>query len=223
MQRILTTTKDGSHSLYLPDMDEHYHSIHGSIAEAQVVYLANGLLEKAKEQSTIKVFEMGFGSGLNAMLSWLESRKKALKVDYFALEKYPLEQKEWQGLNYAKQTQFDQKRFDELHLAQWDEWIQFDDFFRFKKIQDDLRTVKLDNDFDLIYFDAFAPEKQAQLWEKEIFEKMYACLKPKGILTTYCVKGDIRRRLKAIGFEIEKLAGPVGGKREVLRARKNYE
>ncbi|MAY82559.1 MAG: SAM-dependent methyltransferase [Flavobacteriales bacterium] len=223
MQRKLTTTKDGSHSLYLPDMDEQYHSMHGSIAEALVVYIGNGLLEKAKEQSTIKVFEMGFGTGLNAMLSWMESRKKALKLEYLCLEKYPLEEKEWKSLNFAKQSEFDQQKFEDLHLANWGEWVEMDEFFKIKKLQDDLRTVELPNDIDLIYFDAFAPEKQPHLWKKEVFEKMYASLKPAGILTTYCVKGEIRRRLKEIGFEIEKLPGPVGGKREVLRAIKNYE
>jgi tRNA U34 5-methylaminomethyl-2-thiouridine-forming methyltransferase MnmC len=221
MNRKLTTTKDGSHSLYIPEMDEQYHSMHGSIAEALLVYIANGLLEKAKSQSSIKVFEMGFGTGLNAMLSWMHSRKKALKVDYLCLEKYPLEEEEWQSLNFAAESGFDQGRFEALHQANWEEWIEMGQFFKLKKIKEDLRTVELPSDVDLIYFDAFAPEKQPHLWEKEVFEKMYACLKPGGILTTYCVKGEIRRRLKEIGFEIEKLAGPVGGKREVLRARKN--
>jgi len=220
MQRKLTTTKDGSHSLYLPEMDEHYHSLHGSIAEAMVVYIGNGLWEKAKAQSNIKIFEMGFGTGLNAMLSWMEARKKALKVEYLCLEKYPLEEAEWQSLNFAKESGFDQSKFEVLHQAKWGEWIEIDQFFKLKKIKDDLRRVSLPNDLDLIYFDAFAPEKQPQLWEKEVFEKMHVALQANGILTTYCVKGEVKRRLKEIGFEIEKLPGPVGGKREVLRARK---
>ena len=213
MQRNITTTKDGSHSLYLPEMDEQYHSMHGSIAEALVVYIGNGLLEKAKSQSKIKVFEMGFGTGLNAMLSWKESRKKALQIDYLCLEKYPLVKQEWQLLNFAQETQFDQNAFEALHEAEWNRWIKMDTFFQLKKLQDDLRSVEFPQDLDLIYFDAFAPEKQPHLWEKEVFEKMHACLKPGGMLTTYCVKGEIRRRLKGVGFEIEKLPGPLEEKR----------
>jgi tRNA U34 5-methylaminomethyl-2-thiouridine-forming methyltransferase MnmC len=221
MKREFRITKDGSHSIYLPEMDEQYHSHHGSIVEAKKVYLEYGLHEIAKSRKKIRIFEMGFGTGLNALLTMIDAKLLDLKVHYYCLEKYPIDEAEVEILNYSSELRVDTELMQKLHLAEWEKSIELDDNFTLCKMQDDLRSIELPKDLDLIYFDAFAPEKQPHLWTKDLFEKLYSALKSEGILTTYCVKGDVRRTLQSVGFKIEKLAGPEGGKREVLRARKN--
>lgn len=220
MKREFRITKDGSHSLYLPEMDEQYHSHHGSIVEAKKVYIEYGLEEVAKNNKEIRLFEMGFGTGLNALLTMMLAQQLDIKVYYYCLEKYPIEEEEVEFLNYSSELEVGPELMQGLHAAEWKRSIVMNDHFALCKMQDDLRSIEIPNDLDLIYFDAFAPEKQPHLWTKDIFVKLYAALKSGGILTTYCVKGDVRRTLQSVGFKIEKLAGPEGGKREVLRARK---
>lgn len=220
MQKQLVKTADGSHSFYLPEMDEHYHSKHGSIAESQHIFIQSGLLYKAKETEQLKVFEVGMGTGLNVYLTALTAQKNNLEVEMHCIEAYPIKIEEAQKLNYAEILGESPSIFHQIHECSWGEFHKINNYFHLLKINDQLENFNLKESYDLIYFDAFAPEKQEELWSPEIFKKLYKALNANGILVTYCVKGIIRRRLQGIGFKIEKLKGPVGGKREMLRAIK---
>lgn len=219
MEREIVKTSDGSHSLYIPEMDEQYHSKHGAIAEAKKVFIEYGLEFLSNSKKQLKILEVGFGTGLNALLTMEYVLNNYLEVNYDALEKYPLNKEEISTLNYVKLLGAEQEYFSFIHECDWNKESTFKGF-SIRKVNDDLKSILLENSYDLIYFDAFAPEKQANMWSHEIFEKLFKALHIQGVLTTYCVKGEIRRRLQNIGFEVEKLKGPEGGKREVLRAIK---
>ncbi|MAC94384.1 MAG: SAM-dependent methyltransferase [Flavobacteriales bacterium] len=220
MQKQLVKTGDGSHSFYLPEMDEHYHSKHGSIAESQHIFIQSALLYKAKETEQLKVFEVGMGTGLNVYLTALTAQKNKLKIEMHSIEAYPIKIEEAKKLNYAEILEESASIFYQIHESSWEELHKINNYFHLLKINDQLENFNLKESYDLIYFDAFAPEKQEELWSPEIFKKLYKALNANGILVTYCVKGIIRRRLQENGFKIEKLKGPVGGKREMLRAIK---
>lgn len=221
MKRILTA--DGSHSLYLEDIDEQYHSKHGSITESQHIFIEAGLYEKAKEMNSIKVFEVGMGTGLNVFLTAIASAKSKLSVYLESIEAFPLRFEEAGKLNYAELLNEDNDLFLNIHLSDWNRCIQLNPNVELKKVNGKLQDYVFNEQFDLIYFDAFSPDKQEELWSKNIFEKLFNAMRKDGILVTYCVKGVIRRRLQSLGFEIEKLPGPKNGKREMLRARKRED
>lgn len=227
MKRHLIQTKDKSYTLFVPELDEHYHSIHGAMQEAEHVFLNAGLLEKAKAQSKIHLLEVGFGTGLNAWLTCLSADVNALKVHYTGLEKYPVEEKEWSKLEYANampqryaETALDPKAvFNQLHQVAWETPATISSNFNLTKVQTDFKAFAAQEAFDLIYYDAFAPSAQADLWTIALFKAMFHALKPEGILVTYCVKGEVRRNMQAAGFQVEKIPGPPG-KREMARAYK---
>ena len=220
MERELVITSDGSHSLYIKEMDEQYHSKHGAIAEAKKIFIEYGLEYLAKRKKELKVFEVGFGTGLNALLTLINANSLRLKIYYDTIEKYPLKPEEINSLNFMKELHLNEDLLSKLHSAPWEEWVNIQEGFKLFKRQIDLLDLNIEDNYDLIYFDAFAPEKQAKMWSEEVFIKLYNSLNKHGVLVTYCVKGEIRRRLIEIGFKIEKLKGPIGGKREVLRAIK---
>lgn len=220
MNRSPQLTKDGSSTLFVPELNQHYHSIHGAIQESQHVFLKAGFGEKWRADD-LCILEVGLGTGLNALLTALESRGHHTKVHYTAIEKYPLSEKEWPALNYHEQLT-DPKALADLeaiHKASWGEFVPIHPHFELRKIQGDLRDFSADAEYDLIYFDAFAPDAQNELWSEAVFASMFQALKAGGLLTTYCVKGAIRRNMKAAGFEVEKIPGPPG-KREMARAWK---
>ena len=192
----IQTTADGSSTLYRPDMDEHYHSTNGAVTEALHVYIQTGLY--ALPIQPISVLEIGFGTGLNAILTWLEAEKNKQHIRYTTVERFPLSNSITQQLNYQlpaeAATKFEQHA--DLTTQQWQET------------------------FDVIYFDAFAPDKQPEMWTEEIFKRIYQKTNPGGVLVTYCAKGVIRRMLQSVGFTTERLPGPPG-KREMLRATKS--
>ncbi len=225
MKRELIITKDGSHSFYLPEMDEHYHSINGSITESQHIFVNNGLRPLLPIHDSIQILEVGFGTGLNAFTSFIESKKNQNSIQYHGLELYPMQWEQVKELNYSKMIDGDNysSDFEKIHTTPWEEVAAISTEFSLVKIKEDLRQFEMKTSFHLIYFDAFAPEKQEEMWTDEIFHKLFEALKPGGVLVSYCVKGKIRRSLKEIGFFVEKLAGPIGGKREVLRAKKPNE
>ena len=220
MKRKLVVTADGSHSFYLEEMDEHYHSKHGSIAESNHIFIEAGLKQKSAEKSNFKLLEVGMGTALNVWLSALALKGSGLKVNYTAIEAFPLSLDEAQNLNYPDLLGKGHALFNKIHQSEWELPVQLTEEISLLKQQASLQSLSLEQAYDLVYFDAFAPEKQPELWEESIFRKLYDSMTKGGLLVTYCVKGVIRRRLKAIGFEVEKLAGPPGGKREMLRARK---
>lgn len=214
-------TEDGSHTLYVPGIDEHYHSTHGAVAESVHVYVDAGLRQCVKPE--IKVLEIGFGTGLNAFLSMLEAEKTSKKIDYTSLELYPIPIPVIEKLNYAKLIAPDRKDvFRMLHSSAWGQWKQISIYFSLLKLQIDFSKPSSfcpENKFDVVFFDAFAPEKQPEMWTQEIFDAIYSFCAPEAILTTYCAKGAVRRMMQTAGFSVERLPGPRG-KREILRARK---
>lgn len=218
--RKLVKTKDGSHSLFVEELNEHYHSIHGALQESQHVFIAMGLQAVHADKKPIRIYELGLGTGLNALLTCVECREKGLSVEYTASEAYPLSPEEAQALNYGDLLGEESKTLEELHRISWGERHAIHPGFSIEKRQEKTEGHEPGLGYDLIYFDAFAPEKQPELWEDAVFENMYAWLGPGGILTTYCAKGVVRRRMQAAGFTVERLPGPPG-KREMLRGRKN--
>lgn len=213
-------TADGSLSLYRPDLDEGYHSRHGAIQESRHVFITAGLeywYALHPEATEIRVFEVGFGTGLNALLTWAWAREHQLRVRYIAVERYPLPEKIWKQLQYAVGEPRD---FEALHLAAWEQAVQLDSNFVLVKYVADLLKLQLDKQLDVIYYDAFAPEKQPELWDLEVFRKMFEFQRPGGVLVTYCSKGQVRRNMQAAGYRVERIPGPPG-KRQMLRAQRD--
>jgi tRNA U34 5-methylaminomethyl-2-thiouridine-forming methyltransferase MnmC len=220
MERKLLVTKDGSHTVSMEDRYVTYHSTHGAITESMHVFIRAGLLSlEGKEQ--ISIFEMGFGTGLNALLTVLESQKSGQKMYYYSSELYPLEEELWSRLNYAQELKNadGESLFRRIHLCEWNTNCQLTSTFTLHKSNTDLIRLDPNQSFDLIYFDAFAPSAQPELWTEEVFRKMLAILNGGGRLVTYCSKGSVRRAMQAAGFLVEKLPGPPG-KREIVRATK---
>jgi len=210
-------TEDGSHTLYVPAMDEHYHSVHGAIQESRFVFLQAGL--EACNVAEPSIFEVGFGTGLNAFLTAIEATEKQRIIRYTAVELYPLNNEQVAQLNYTKKLD-NSELFADIHAAKWNEWQEILTNFQLKKIEADFSHMKLDeNEYDIIFFDAFAPNKQEDLWQQQIFDNLFRSLKTEGIFVTYCAKGVVRRMLQASGFLVERLPGPPG-KHEMLRGRK---
>ena len=210
-------TTDGSQTLYIPELDEHYHSVKGAVTESLHVYVGLGLrhmMEQANRHDPIRVFEVGFGTGLNALLTLEMAIKEEVNVSYSSSELYPLAWEDAQTLAYGAPEMF--KR---LHAQPWNEVVELHPRFTLHKMQGDVLAMQIP-EADVVYFDAFAPEKQPEMWSAEIFARIYRGMHLSGVLTTYCAKGAIRRLLQATGFTVERLAGPVGGKREILRAVK---
>ncbi len=221
MQNKIIITEDGSHTIYVPALDEHYHSTHGAINESMHVYINAGLKHHSKKE--INLLEIGFGTGLNAFLSLSVAIQDKLKINYFSIEKYPLPENEYNMLNYTRYIFPEYSRyFGLLHQAPWDEEALLCPEFSLKKIKTDLKTFEYDGlpRFDLIYFDAFAPGKQPEMWSSEIFEEIAWQTNTGGIIVTYCAKGSVRRMLNELGFQMERLPGPVG-KKEILRGIKH--
>ncbi|MCL2041537.1 MAG: tRNA (5-methylaminomethyl-2-thiouridine)(34)-methyltransferase MnmD [Bacteroidales bacterium] len=222
MTRNIIITRDGSHTLYLPDVDESYHSVHGAVREAQHVYIRAALREVLPLLPEIRLLEVGFGTGLNALLTLLANDTQK-KIYYCGVEAFPLTASEVQHLNYPELLQIDRQLFQSLHDAAWDAgYEEITPTFYLKKLAAPLQAVPLPAScFNVVYFDAFAPAVQPELWESAIFEKIYASISAGGVLTTYSAKGSVRRTLQQTGFTVERLPAPAG-KREMLRARKMF-
>jgi tRNA U34 5-methylaminomethyl-2-thiouridine-forming methyltransferase MnmC len=223
MERKIIMTKDGSASISIPEMDVTYHSVHGAVQESLHVFIEAGFLYLLSQSARkpINIFEMGFGTGLNTLLTLIEADKVKQPVNYTVIELHPLDQSEIKLLNYCEQSRQSiyQASFEKLHSCEWEKDIVVNSSFTFHKMKADLLNFSTHQHFDLIYYDAFAPAAQPELWTKNIFEKLYNLMLPEGILVTYCSKGDVQRAMKAAGFKIEKLPGPPG-KREMIRAKR---
>ena len=221
MERKIILTGDGSHSISVPELNVTYHSIHGAIQESLHVFIQAGLIDSRMFDyvGVHHVLEIGFGTGLNALLTLIEADKHKNRIYYTALELYPLNESETKQLNYCEQLDLPQYKtlFEKMHECNWEEMREITEYFRLTKIKCNLLEYTTENSFYIIYFDAFAPNAQPELWTRKVFDKMYSLLQPGGILVTYCSKGDVRRNMIAAGFEVEKLKGPLR-KREMLRA-----
>jgi len=222
MQRKIINTKDNSKTLLIPDMNETYHSTNGAIAESKHIYINYGLNNFNTTTETINILEMGFGTGLNAILSLDYATRFKKQINYCTIEKYPVTTEEIIELNYTEALNLGSLKTDflALHSSNFDTHLQLNPFFLFTKHHKHLKTIPLENNtFDLIYFDAFAPQHQPDLWTLAVLQKMFDSLVLNGFLITYCAQGQFKRNLKAVGFEIVSLPGPIG-KREIKKAIK---
>ena len=217
----LIETQDGSVSVFSERFGVNYHSKYGAVQETRHVFIEAGLFLKAILKKKLNVLEFGFGTGLNTFVTWLEGRRLGLKIAYTAVEAFPLEQDMVAGLNYPAtlDAEKDAFVFDQMHQANWGETVSLSPDFTLKKIQDYFETVQLEGPFDLVYYDAFAPDAQPELWEAPMMQKVFDALAPGGVFVTYSAKGIFKRTLKSVGFEVETLKGPPG-KREMTRAIK---
>lgn len=219
MERKIITTSDGSTTIQLVDWNEQYHSIHGAIQEAYHVFIKHGL--SLFENQKVNILEIGFGTGLNAIITSIEAEKINLAIHYVGVEAFPVKQEEIAQLNYITQLEAEdfKNQFELMHACQWEKEEQISKNFLLTKHQKDFTEIKASDTFNLIYFDAFGARVQPELWTEEIFSIMFKALKENGVLVTYAAKGSVRRAMQAVGFLVEKLPGPPG-KREMLRARK---
>lgn len=222
IKRSIIQTSDGSKTIQIKDWDEQYHSIHGALQEAKHVYLEAGFktyLNRNPNLKNLNVLEIGFGTGLNAYLTAFESIKYPIKTYYHAIEAYPLKKQELKELEYDKLSDLDPLIFHKIHDCSWEKMNQISPEFSIIKRQEFFSDINDINFFDIVYFDAFGPRVQPELWGVEIFLKMYNALKFNGVLVTYSAKGSVRRTMQNIGFKVERINGPVG-KREMLRSTK---
>lgn len=220
MERKIIKTNDGSVTIHIEDWNESYHSKHGAIQEAYHVFIKNGL-DNFHGNETISILEIGFGTGLNAFISFLEHKKRNLKIDYVGVEAYPVALDEVKELNYVDELKanFYESIFALMHQSDWENEIALAADFKLFKRKQFFQDINDKERYNLIYFDAFGFRVQPELWDEHIFKKMYDALLPKGILVTYACRTNIKNAMLNVGFQIEKLPGATG-KREMLRAMK---
>ena len=219
MKREIIKTLDGSTTIHLQEWDECYHSKHGAIQEAKHVFIKNGL--NLFEGKPVNILEIGFGTGLNAFITFLEANKQQQLIDYTGVEAYPVNSEEVLAMNYVSELEADafENIFQKMHECEWNQKSQITPNFSLTKRKQFFDEIDDFKTFDLIYFDAFGYRVQPELWSTEIFQKMYNSLKPNGVLVTYAARGVVKRSMIEVGFTVEKLAGPPG-KREMFRAVK---
>ncbi|MGV9003711.1 tRNA (5-methylaminomethyl-2-thiouridine)(34)-methyltransferase MnmD [Flavobacterium sp.] len=218
MKHEIIQTKDGSTSIHIPEWNESYHSTNGAIQEANHVFIKNGL--SLFEGKSISVLEIGFGTGLNTLITYNETLKRNQQINYVAVEAYPISLEEAMAMNYPEKINPDLKDlYHILHTSEWNREIKLDANFTFQKRKQFFEAIDDVKRFDLIYFDAFGYATQPELWTESIFHSMYNALKMNGILVTYACRSIIKNNMLSAGFSIEKLPG-APGKREMLRATK---
>jgi tRNA U34 5-methylaminomethyl-2-thiouridine-forming methyltransferase MnmC len=214
-------TKDGSNTLKSSQFDALYHSINGAVQESQVVFIEAALHYKAQQKPSLSVLEIGFGTGLNAFMTYLEAKKKAWQIQYTGMEAYPISPSVAQTLHYPtllEATEQDAAAFLKMHEIE-NVRVPISPLFSFAKAVHPFESLDAHALYDIVYYDAFAPSIQPHLWQEEQLQRIYHALKPAGVLTTYCAQGAFKRTLKALGFTVEALPGPAG-KREMTRAIK---
>jgi tRNA U34 5-methylaminomethyl-2-thiouridine-forming methyltransferase MnmC len=215
MKKLVTTT-DGSHTIFVPELNEHYHSIHGAVQESALVYINNGL--GFCKSNPLNILEVGFGTGLNALLTAISDIYKNRIIRYTAIEKYPLEKNLVHSLNHWSFAGIKGRQvFNSIHNSGWGSFEKITEYFYLKKIKCDLISDDIEGKFDLVYFDAFGPDKQPEMWTLNVFKKIADITVADGILVTYSAKGAVKRILRSCGFDISLLPGPPG-KRQMIRA-----
>ena len=220
----LLTTDDGSHSLYVPSLNETYHSFHGAVQESRHVFIKMGLDElitNDPDRKTISVLEVGLGTGLNALLTAQWAFENEVKVNMTSLEAFPIDIELAEQLNYTKIINHDSadEWFKKIHTSSWNEKNSINQWFNLNKVETKLELHALPPQFyDVVYFDAFAPNKQSELWELDVLNKVFKAQSPGGIFVTYCAKGQLKRDLRQLGYEVKTLAGPPG-KKEMVRGK----
>lgn len=220
LSRKIIPTADGSHTLYVPELNEHYHSTHGAIQESTHVFIRNGIHHLKTDSITI--LEAGFGTGLNAYLTLVDACVNLRQIFYHTIEKYPLKTDEVRLLNYPNEISFPQPElFEKLHIADWDKMCDITPYFKIHKHRCGFDQVDFEELADIVFYDAFAPDVQPDLWEEGVLRRFFNALKPGRILVTYCVKGSVKQALRNIGFTIKRLPGPPG-KHQMLQATKPH-
>lgn len=225
MEKKLEITADGSHTITLPSLDEQYHSLNGAVTEAYHVFIRNGLDFLAGSHLgniPIKILEAGFGTGLNAFITLIEARKRGLEISYVSLEAYPLTKQEYSALNYPGTVPHGGTLADEflhLHECPWNTTVEICKGFSLEKRHAGFENMSDRECHSIVFYDAFSPRVQPELWTGEVLSRFYHALAPQGVFVTYCAKGSVRRTLSAAGFSMERLPGPPG-KREMLRGIK---
>lgn len=215
-------TDDGSATILVTDLDEHYHSVKGAFTESNHIYRDSGFLYRSNKEPyiPIRLLEVGFGTGLNAVVTAMAADARN-PVHYITMEKFPLDKIMIDELNYGELV--NSKLYSAIHEAEWNVPVEITPHFIVEKRNEDYLSSELPQNIDVVYFDAFAPEKQPEMWSLQAFERLERVMNPDSVLTTYCAKGEIRRMLASLGLFVERLPGPVGGKREILRATKKVK
>ena len=226
MNRKIITTGDGSKTIHIEEWNEQYHSTHGAINEAKHVYIKHALLFYVEQfvskplKKPISILEIGFGTGLNAFLTLIEAKKQNLQITYTGVEAFPVLNEEIEALNYVELiSKKHKKEFQKIHAYSWDEIVEITENFNLKKEKKFFKEISNISEFDIIYFDAFGPRTQPELWTQDIFELLFKASKSNAVLTTYSSMGSAKRAMKTVGFEVERLEGPPN-KRHMLRAVK---
>ncbi len=221
-EQSIHLSQDGSHTLFSQKYNAHYHSTFGAIEESLHVFIAAGLYQQyLNGKKHLKIFEMGFGTGLNALLSLLEATKYNISVEYCTVESDPIQANFISLINYCDHLNCNSDLFHQMHDSKWNISLKLNENFIFQKNLCKIEDFLFDYQYDLIYWDAFAPSCQAHLWEKPIHQKVFNSLSPTGVLVSYCSMGKFRRMLEDLGYIVEKLKGP-GKKREMIRATKSF-
>lgn len=217
----LIKTADGSHSLYREDLNETYHSKHGAEAESRHVFIKNGLGLFQDKKQPVQLLEVGFGTGLNALLTLAYSQQHRLPINYHTLEPFPLDEEVYNQLNFSNSVELSafQEDFIQMHACEEKVSQELKSNFAFQKYFERLEDFQPNQLFDLIYFDAFAPNKQADVWEEAVIKHAASLLNPNGVLVTYCAQGQFKRNLKSAGLSVETLSGPPP-KKEMTRGWK---
>lgn len=210
MKKEIIQTRDGSSSLFIPELNETYHSRFGAIQEAKHVFIKNGL--SLMNDKSVSILEIGFGTGLNTFITFLETQKHNFNVNYVGVEAYPLEYEIIKQLNYVDNLNASESRhlFDEIHTSKWNVTHELSNNFSLTKRKQKFQEIDENENYDIIYFDAFGFDVQPELWSVEIFEKMYKALKNNGILVTYACRSSIKKAMLEVGFSVEKLPGAPG-------------
>ncbi|MEI6766471.1 MAG: tRNA (5-methylaminomethyl-2-thiouridine)(34)-methyltransferase MnmD [Bacteroidota bacterium] len=221
--RKIITTEDGSHSLYMPELKEQYHSVHGALTESMHVFIHAGLRFSLAGRNTMNILEVGFGTGLNALLTFKYALRNRISVTYFAIEPFPIDSQIISQLNYPDLNELENTTavFSAMHNAPFNVSSEISEHFLLHKISERLEVYQPPSAFfDLVYFDAFSPAVQPELWTRDVFDIVAKSMKQGAVLVTYCCKGEVKRQLRAAGFEVTKIPGPPG-KREMIRAVKS--
>lgn len=221
MKREFLKTGDGSLTIHLPEWNEQYHSRHGALAEALHVFINSGFhfVCKKNNKRPVEILEIGFGTGLNALLTYIHAIENSIEVEYTGIEAFPVTLDEVSQLNYHDLIGQPIETYMNFHQGEWEVPHRIDEHFVLHRRKTEIEGVDDKEQFDLVYFDAFGPRVQPELWTEDIFNAMYDSLRPGGVLLTYSAKGSVRRAMIASGFTVERLPGPPG-KREMLRAVK---